>query len=281
MCEVLICTDDLTVLENFAFGDTPTEDAIASLLRNLFDDDEEELELDLYSLSRATDVRPLVLRTLLTWLELDGFLEGGTPKYAGYRFKPLKAGAEILELVDGERRDFLRAIFKLGKKKKTWVDIDVDEAARVTSSPRERVIRALDWLSEQGHLELKPQGVRHRFRVLKKPGDDHAAHLAARMIEREKNETERLAHVVRLTETDRCQVRALARYFGDPEGDPLRSLFALFAWAYRDLRAARCRRRGSRDRSRARPGRGPPGGARTPATTRALFGRPPLTQGER
>ena len=35
------------------------------------------------------DLRPLVLKTILTYLELDGVLKQGTPFYAGYRLRPL------------------------------------------------------------------------------------------------------------------------------------------------------------------------------------------------
>jgi len=205
--------------------------SIVRMLKALFESDahadptrqdENALALDLYSLSRETDIRTLVLRTLLTWLELDGVLKSGTPMYAGFRFKPLKSGAEILSLVDKERRDFLAAIFKEGKRKKTWVDIDVDRCAEVTQSPRERVVRALDWLAEQNHLELKPQGVRHRYQKMNAPQSigELADDLFARMQAREEKEIKRLKAVVRLCEAKTCQVRGLGAYFGDSDKSP-------------------------------------------------------------
>ena len=36
VCETLICMEDLNVLENFAYGDTPTRDAVGSLVRAVF-----------------------------------------------------------------------------------------------------------------------------------------------------------------------------------------------------------------------------------------------------
>ena len=230
-CEVLVCADDLAQLENFTYGDTPSKGGIMRMLKALFESDAHAdptrqekgaLALDLYSLSRETDIRTLVLRTLLTWLELEGVLTSGTPMYAGFRFKPLKSGAEILSLVDGERRDFLAAIFKQGKRKKTWVDIDVDRCAEITQSPRERVVRALDWLAEQNHLELKPQGVRHRYRFLERPQSLEALadDLYARMQTREEKEIKRLKAVLRLCEAKTCQVRGLGAYFGDSDQTP-------------------------------------------------------------
>jgi ATP-dependent DNA helicase RecQ len=233
ICETLVCPDDLTPLENFAYGDTPTPDSIATLLDALFHNDDDgderserppvaELELDLYNLGKRCDVRPLVLRTLLTYLELDGYLEGGTPLYAVYRFKPVRSAKEILELVDGERRDFLRGVFRASKKKRVWVTLDVDQASVETGSDRGRIVRALDWLSEQGHIDLEPSKVRHRYYVRRRPDDaaELAATLGARMATREAKEIERLEKVLELAASDRCQVRALGAYFGDDDDAP-------------------------------------------------------------
>src|SRR2546423_10162435 len=41
-----------------------------------------EFDVGLYDLSSRHDLRPLVLRTLLTYLELNGVLRQGTPFYA-------------------------------------------------------------------------------------------------------------------------------------------------------------------------------------------------------
>ncbi|MBN1606600.1 MAG: RecQ family ATP-dependent DNA helicase [Polyangiaceae bacterium] len=221
ICEVFVCPDDVTVLENFAYGDTPSAASVASLVQDvvLGDDD---LELSLHALSRKHDIRLLVLRTLLTYLELDQVLEGGTPLYSSYRFKPLTTSQEMLASVEGERRQFLRGVLKAATKKRTWFALDVEAAAETTGSGRDRVVRALDWLAEKGHIELEPQGVRHRYRRLRVPDDLDAyiQTLAARTRSRERAELDRIRQVLDLTTLDRCQVRALGRHFGDPEAEP-------------------------------------------------------------
>ena len=220
ICEVLVCPDDLTVLENFAYGDTPTEASTRALMGELFAGDE-ALTLDLFQLSRRCDIRPLVLRTLLTYLELDGLLESGTPVYAGYRFKPLATSTQILAAVDESRRAFLRDLFQVATRKRTWIHIDAEDAARATASPRDQVVRALDRLAEEGHIELEPKGVRPRYRVLKRPDEpaEIARDLTARMFEREQREIARLGQVLELATQTRCQVGALGTYFGDPPID--------------------------------------------------------------
>ena len=89
VCEMLLCLDDLNPLENFAFGDTPSRAAVDRLVKEVFDQGP-EFDVSFYELSGLCDIRPLVVRTLLTYLELDGFLAGGTPFFSSYRFQPLR-----------------------------------------------------------------------------------------------------------------------------------------------------------------------------------------------
>ena len=74
--------------------------------------------------------RLTVVRTLLTYLELLGYTESGTPFYATYQFKPLVTSAEMLRRFDGERRDFLTRLLAQSRKAKIWFEVDLDQAAR-------------------------------------------------------------------------------------------------------------------------------------------------------
>lgn len=216
ICHILACTDDLTVLENFVYGDTPDKKAVQILISRIFAFDT-HFELDLYSLSHQTDIRLLVLRTLLTYLELDGFLEAGTPFYQNYTFKPLMTSAEILDRFQGERREFLAGLFRQAHKTKLWFNIDPPVAAAALQTDRNRVIRALDWLAEKHMLELKVSGVRHRYRQIKTP--ENCEHLAEqlfqRMHKRETAEINRLHQVVELIDAECCQTAALAKHFSE------------------------------------------------------------------
>ncbi len=223
-CELLACADDLAPLENFAHGDAPDRFSVAALCDEIFAG-ETVLDLSFYELAREADMRILVVRTLLTYLELDGWLEAGTPRYASYRFKAQKSSAEILGSFEGERRAFLRAIFQCARKGRIWLSLDADEAARATGQPRERIVTALDWLAEQGWLELKAEKVRHRYRVLRRPADEAEREalieeLCRRARLREQGELDRLAGVVRLLEADACQVSMLGEHFGEPLPEP-------------------------------------------------------------
>ncbi len=221
ICHLLFCPDDLNVLENFIYGDTPDEAALRSLVGDLFDR-EPHFAVALYELSARHDIRPLVLRTLLTYMELDGYLEGGTPVYNEYRFKPLLGSTEILARFEGERRDFLARLFRQAKKARVWFTVDPGAAARSLGCPRERVVRALDWLGEQGMLEVQAAGVHHRYRRLRAPDDPDglARELYDRMQQREEAEIGRLRQVLDLVALDDCRTAALAAHFGETLNAP-------------------------------------------------------------
>jgi ATP-dependent DNA helicase RecQ len=182
----------------------------------------DEFDVSLYELANEHDLKPLVAGTLLTYLELDGYLEAGTPFYGRYEFKPLAPSAEILRRFEGERREFLAKILRQSVKAKVWFHIDLERAAEATGSPRERVVRALDYLAEQGLLEVKVGDVRNRFRRLKSPPnvDALAQALHRRALDREGREVARLNQVVDLVGHDGCQVSRLGEHFGEPLPEP-------------------------------------------------------------
>ena len=221
VCETLFSLNDLRTLENFIHGDTPAESAVAALVRDVLDQGD-EFGVSVYELAGKHDIRDLVIRTLLTYLELDGFLEGGTPYYADYRFQPLASSSEILARFDGERREFLETLLRQARKAKTWFSIDLDAAAKATASDRQRVIRALDYLAELQLMKLKVAGLRHRYRRLRLPEstDELAGDLYQRSLARQQRDLDRLNQLVDLMRARQCQVSALGEYFGEPLAQP-------------------------------------------------------------
>ncbi len=219
LCEILTCTDDLLALQSFAYGDTPDLAAVRGLLEELasFADSPNGMELSLYDLAVRHDIRPLVIRTLLTYLELAGDLEAGTPIYAEYELRPLVAFEEILDRFAGERREFLRRLFGQAKKARIWSRLDLEAAAQALGAPRDRLVRALDYLAEQGLLEVRAAGLRHPYRWLRPPAglDALANTLHHRTLEREAREIARLDQVLTLAAHDGCQTAFLAAHFGE------------------------------------------------------------------
>ena len=221
ICELFVCRDDLPTLENFAFGDTPTPGAIAGLLEGLFAHAQgEQFAVSEYELSSRHDVRPLVLKTILTYLELDGFVEQGTPFYAGYSVRPASGEWDVVYAAfDPDRADFLRRVLASGKAGRIWTCVDPDA---VPGEERERVIKALGYLEQRGLVELKVADVRQRFTLLEQPPslDELRDRLVERFDRRERSEAERIERVVALVEHDRCQVQSLVGYFGETRAEP-------------------------------------------------------------
>jgi ATP-dependent DNA helicase RecQ len=220
-CEMVFCPDDLNVLENFAYGDTPTPPAVAALVDEVFRQGD-EFDVSIYDLSNAHDIRNTVVRTLLTYLELLGHIDAGTPFYSEYQFKPLVSSVEILRHFEGERKEFLQKVLAQARRAQTWFHIDLDQAAQAIGEPRDRVVRALDYLAEQKWLELKTTGVRQRYHMRNRPADVPALvkSLCDRVLQRESREIRRLRQVAQWVEQDACQVATLGAHFGDAMDRP-------------------------------------------------------------
>jgi ATP-dependent DNA helicase RecQ len=225
VCELLACPDDVPMLENFAFGDTPTEDALTGLLAALFEYPVGgEFSLSEYELSTRHDVRPLVLKTVLTYLELDGVLRQGTPFYAGYRLRPSGAPSyeAIFDRFDADRARFLRRLLASGKTGRTWTTLAPAESAAALGEERDRIVAAVEYLDRQGLVELQPAELRQRFTLLARPDADGEliARLRERFARREQADTKRIASVLELVTHDGCQVAALVGYFGEQRSAP-------------------------------------------------------------
>jgi ATP-dependent DNA helicase RecQ len=224
ICELFACREDVPTLENFAYGDTPTPEAIEGLLAEVLAHDEgEQFAISEYDLSSRHDVRPLVLKTILTYVELDGYLEQGTPFYAGYAVRPLSGSFdEVFAAFDAGRADFLRRVLASGKEGRTWTTVDPAASAEALGEERDRIVVALGYLEQQGLVELKATDVRQRYTLRSHPsslGDLRDA-LAERFARREGAEAERLERVISLVTNDGCQVQALVGYFGETREEP-------------------------------------------------------------
>ena len=221
-CELLACADDLVVLQNFVFGDTPTPAALRLVVDNLLRQGP-EFDISRYDLAHSTDIRPLVLETVLTYLELDGVLSPLGAFYTSYQVRFVHGEAKMLAGHKPERQDFLRRVFGSGKKGFKYTTLNVDEAAEVTNEPRERILKALGWLEEAGEIQCKPAGLRHRFRLCEDATHRDPATICQKMqqlfAERENKDAGRLERVMALASDPGCTTRHLLHYFGEEMGE--------------------------------------------------------------
>ena len=230
VCELLACTDDRIVLDNFTYGDTPTPQAIRHLLDELLSPAASgtasgagEFDISLYDLAQATDIRPLVIETVLTHLELAGVLRPLGSFYASYQFRLLKSESAVLAGHTPDRQAFLKRLLHAGKRGAKWTMLHPDEAAVALDEPRDRILKALNWLADSGHIELKPSGSRQRYRLEGDPTTRDPEQLARSMQElfavRETRDLERLQGVLDFAGHRGCLTRRLLQYFGEASGD--------------------------------------------------------------
>ena len=218
-CEVLACGDDRTVLENFTYGDTPERESLAALVRMLLAGGG-AFDVSVHDLSFRHDIRPLVVTTALTYLELRGVLAHVAPFYTEYRFKLERPAGEILARFNAERAGFLERVFAAGKEGRVWRTVDLAAAALDLREPRERIVAALDYLAEKGDLVLEATGLRHGYRRMDVPVDEGELvdYLDALFARREERDIARIASVLAFLEEGRCLARGLLDYFGEPLG---------------------------------------------------------------
>jgi ATP-dependent DNA helicase RecQ len=238
VCELLACADDRVSLENFTYGDTPTPEALRRLLGEVFSPEassacrrsgerQDEFDLSLYDLAQTTDIRPLVIETVLTHLELQGIIRPLGSFYSGYQLRLLEPESALLGRHTPERQAFLQKLLHCGKRGTKWISIDPDCAAADLAEPRDRIVKALGWLSDSGSIELKPSGSRQRYRLTggMQPGpparpdlDAVAGSLQELFAVREARDLERLEAVLDFAADRGCLTRRLLQYFGEHAG---------------------------------------------------------------
>lgn len=218
-CEILGSEEDLIVLENFIYGDTPTEERIREFVRFILSQ-ESEFDISLYQLSQQTDIRPLVLSTLLTYLELDGIIKFTSPFYSEYKFNFIVPQSEIIEEFDPARQKFLKNLFDQSTKKRTWSYINLDTAASNLGEDRNRIVKAFNYLEENGKLEVGVSGLRQGLRLLRHPElNDVVKNLSEKVFRNESRNIERTQQVIELLNIDSCKTRAVLDYFGEDLGE--------------------------------------------------------------
>nr|MBF0222008.1 RecQ family ATP-dependent DNA helicase [Desulfobulbaceae bacterium] len=218
ICETLGGGQDLTVLENFVYGDTPEPAAVQRLLGDICQE-KEYFSISLYHMSHTYDIRNLVVSTLLTYLELEGLIVSTGPFYTNYKFIPQRSSAEILADYSPEKALFLRTVFSCASKGKTWFSLDLDEVITKTGAERKRVVAALNYLEEKGDLVLQVAGARRGYRLVRTLSPVELAQLTERLVsrffDREKNDIRRIQQVVALVNHPGCQTNFLLDYFGE------------------------------------------------------------------
>ncbi|HEX7764347.1 MAG TPA: RecQ family ATP-dependent DNA helicase [Cellvibrio sp.] len=224
LCEMFAVGDDVRVLENFTYGDTPTAESLRALVQHLlaFDD---VFDISTYELSHQFDLRPLVLNTALTYLELRGVISAQSPFYTEYKINFLQDQSFIFAQFDAERAGFLQRLFAAGRTGRKWLTLDMLTITIQLQEPKERITKALDYLAEKGWIELTVANLRQGYKNNHPhcSADDMGAlcrYLGQLFAEREARDIQRIHGVLDFVNNPACLSQQLMQYFGEISAVP-------------------------------------------------------------
>jgi len=215
-CILLGNTSGLTVLENFVYGDTPEPSSINYVLEQIRENTP-QWEVMALRLSRDSNIRQLPLKTLLVYLELAKVIEAKYSYFAEYRFKFLQDQSFILNHFQGERRQFVEAIFACSTKAKVWCQVDLEALWMNYQSERSRVVAALDYFHQNGWIELESKQLTDVYSVLPATQNQEviSQHLVELFQSKEQKDIERIHTMLDLFQSSDCLSHQLAHYFAD------------------------------------------------------------------
>ncbi|MCX6876405.1 MAG: RecQ family ATP-dependent DNA helicase [Verrucomicrobia bacterium] len=220
-CELLACATDLTVLENFIYSDTPTPGALGNLLDRVLRRGA-TFEVSTHDLSVTCDLRPAVVATVLTYLEIERLIKGTGSFHAIYRAKLRRTLPQVLAGRAAAERRFLTRLLDAGRAGRTWLIFEPVPLAADLGTTREKIVAALGGLEAAGDLVLEHSGLRQGYKLNKPPGDLRALteKLFAVFERREQADLERLRQVLTLAGHRDCLTAYLTRHFGETLTEP-------------------------------------------------------------
>ncbi len=221
VCEWLACSDDLTVLENFIFSDTPSERAVRNLLERVLKIGD-EFDVSLYELATSCDIRQTVVSTVLADLEMDGSLESRGSFFDSYRIKLLQPISRVLAGRAAKEKKLLEGVFSCLDAEWKWLTVKIAETADRIELPKEKLRNMIAELEAGGDVVLKKSNWRQAYRIKKAPGDLRV--LAERMAKgfkaREATNLKRLEQVLALSSGKACLTKVLLKHFGEKMEQP-------------------------------------------------------------
>ncbi|MCA1744597.1 MAG: C-terminal helicase domain-containing protein [Bacteroidales bacterium] len=215
-CTLLGNLDGVNVLENFVYGDTPERSSIQKVLESV-QRAEKHWEVQSVRLSNSVNIRQLPLKTMLVYLEMDGVIKPLYSYFASYRFKQVMETDQILGRFKGERQVFLKAIFDFSEKARTWTTVDFNNIVANYNTDRQRIVTALDYLNEQGFIQLETKQMTEVYEVLEPTFDINKVTdvVYERFALKEKAEVKRINDMLAFFSSDRCLAASLSDYFGE------------------------------------------------------------------
>lgn len=216
-CEVLANRDNITILENFVYGDTPERYSILKLLERIKNHENVIWEVKLIKLSTEFNIRQLPLKTLLVYLDMENVIQPKYTYYEEYSFKYCHEPAEIISRFQDERKHFVQALLGHCHTKKTWTHVDIPSLLRDYKTDRSRVVAALEYFAAKDWIELRAKQTVDTYDILNKDFDldQLTDKIFYKFSGNEAHEIQRIHQMVSFFERQACLNKYLAAYFGE------------------------------------------------------------------
>ncbi len=221
-CVVLANGDNLNVLENFVYGDTPELSGITTVLEQIkttMNPDDGQWETLPLPLANQSNIRSLPLKTLMVYLQLKNIMVPLFSYFADYKYKLQVSEQQLLNHFEGERQSFVSAILNSSDKARTWYTMNFDKLHQQHQADRGRAITALEYFHEKNYIQLESKTMTDVYRVINPNFDTEqlAADLFAYFKSKEQNEVERINNMLSFFQSNACLSQQLALYFGDDQ----------------------------------------------------------------
>ena len=217
LCEVLANRDNIHILENFIYGDTPEKKSIFKLLQTIKDNKGFVWETQTTKLANELNIRVLPLKTLLVYLAMEKIIRPKFTYFGEYSFKYITEPTNIISSFKEERKQFVTAVMKHCHTKKIWTHVDIQAILDSYDTDRQRILAALEYFEEKGWIDLESRQAVDVYDILNQAFniDDMAEKMHALFKNKESLEIQRIHNMVGFFESDACISKRLAGYFGE------------------------------------------------------------------
>jgi ATP-dependent DNA helicase RecQ len=217
ICEVLATRDNIHILENFIYGDTPEKHSIFQLLRTIKENKGFVWEIKTVKLANELNIRILPLKTLLVYLAMEEIIRPKLTYFEEYSFKYQTEPTKIISSFEGERKQFVTAVMNHCHTRKVWTQVDIPAILKNFNTDRQRILAALEYFNEKGWIELQSKQAVEVYDILTQAFniDDMAEKMYALFKKKESLEIQRIHNMVNFFESDACISKQLAGYFGE------------------------------------------------------------------
>ena len=217
ICEVLANRDNIHVLENFIYGDTPEKHSIFQLLRTIKENQGFVWEIKTVKLANELNIRILPLKTLLVYLAMEGIIRPKWTYFEEYSFKYKTEPTEIISGFEGERKQFVTAVINHCHTRKVWTTVDIPAILNSQKTDRQRILAALEYFDEKGWIELQAKQAIEVYDILTQAFNIDVAAEKMYVLFKKKEDLEilRIHNMVGFFESDVCISKQLAEYFGE------------------------------------------------------------------